>query len=102
MSLAGLADLLFLCALVAAPVLAWRSQVLCGRRLAIFFAALWLSQVLGPAPIRKANGAMGSVWASYTPGEISTWLAASPFQGGSVRGRFGWFFASVRKKPLKP
>ncbi len=67
----------------------------------IFLAALWAGQMLAPAAIRKANGAIGSVWASYTPGETSTLLATSPFRDFSISARFGWMFASGQKKSLE-
>jgi peptidoglycan glycosyltransferase len=59
MTLAGLAHLLFLCGLLSAAVLAWRSQTLSGRRLAIFFAALWL---LGLVAVRASLTSRGPVW----------------------------------------
>ncbi|HEX7474353.1 MAG TPA: class I SAM-dependent methyltransferase [Dehalococcoidales bacterium] len=45
---------------------------------------------LAPPGIKKTNGAVGSVWASFTPAEMATLLVKSPFQQRKVFVVWGW------------
>ncbi len=52
---------------------------------------------IAPPGIRRVNGGVGSVWASLTPREMETVLAASPFQEWEVRRAWGWMILRAKK-----
>ena len=63
-----------------------------------FYYALKLDQTLfAPSAIRRTNGEVGSLWASYTPDELKTILSETSFCSWRVKAQFGWMFAWGRK-----
>jgi ubiquinone/menaquinone biosynthesis C-methylase UbiE len=63
-----------------------------------FFYGLALMQHLAtPAAIRRTNGAVGSVYASYTTAEIAGMLAAVLFRTVDIQPAPGWLFALAEK-----
>ena len=57
-----------------------------------FYAIARIAQRLMPADIRRVNGAVGSIWASYTPSEMDAMLSQSPFQRWKIAPHPGWMF----------
>jgi ubiquinone/menaquinone biosynthesis C-methylase UbiE len=60
----------------------------------------WLAnlvQLTMPRDIQRVNGAVGSVWSSYTPAEMEGLFSQSPFNGGKIRPQLGWMFVWARK-----
>jgi ubiquinone/menaquinone biosynthesis C-methylase UbiE len=63
-----------------------------------FFYGIALMQWAAvPAAIRRTNGAVGSVYSSYTVGEIAEMLRAVPFQHIDIEPAPGWMFALAQK-----
>jgi ubiquinone/menaquinone biosynthesis C-methylase UbiE len=52
---------------------------------------------LAPAPIRRINGGVGSVWSSFTPSEMEKLLTSSPFRNGKIRKGWGWAYILGQK-----
>lgn len=50
-----------------------------------------------PLAIRRTNGAVGSIWASYTADELETLLTEAGSPSGTVESRFGWLLACTVK-----
>ena len=48
-----------------------------------------------PRNIRRTNGAVGSIWASYTPDEVSGMMVEAGFQRYQVRRAFGWVLVTA-------
>jgi ubiquinone/menaquinone biosynthesis C-methylase UbiE len=63
----------------------------------LFYYALKLGQALSSADIRRTNGAVGSFWSSYTPGEIESIISGVDFDEVSVYPQFGLMFTSGRQ-----
>jgi ubiquinone/menaquinone biosynthesis C-methylase UbiE len=53
--------------------------------------------VLAPPPIKRINGAVGSVWASLTIPEAQTLLGQFPFLARKVSGGLAWAWLWARK-----
>jgi ubiquinone/menaquinone biosynthesis C-methylase UbiE len=63
----------------------------------VYYAFL-LGQVLfTPAAIRRTNGAVGSLWSSYTTAEMKALLSKAPFRMTRVNSRPGWLLARAVK-----
>lgn len=63
-------------------------------------AVLWtvkLVQMFMPGDIKRVNGAVGSVWSSYTAAEMSVLLEQSPFPVWRIDPHLGWMFVRGRK-----
>lgn len=56
-----------------------------------------LQRVLSPAPIKRINGAIGSIWASYTPPEMNALIASAPFQRWNVKNGWAWAYIWAQK-----
>jgi ubiquinone/menaquinone biosynthesis C-methylase UbiE len=54
------------------------------------------------APIRRTNGAVGSMCSSYTPDELARLLHAARFDGISISLAPGWMLARARKAAGAP
>jgi ubiquinone/menaquinone biosynthesis C-methylase UbiE len=50
-----------------------------------------------PAAIRRTNGAVGSIWASFTAAELANMLREAGFPSPRLKLRFGWLLARSRK-----
>jgi ubiquinone/menaquinone biosynthesis C-methylase UbiE len=65
----------------------------------LMFGIIRLGQrYIAPAPIRRTNGGVGSVWSSLTPREMDSLLAASPFREWKVRRGWGWLIVWSKKE----
>ena len=64
----------------------------------IVFLAFQIGQSLfSPPAIRRTNGAVGSLWASYTRSELRALLLAQPFEKATVTAGPGWLIADCVK-----
>ena len=64
------------------------------------FCAFIVGQALfSPRAIRRTNGAVGSVWSSYTAGELDRLLAAQQFESVEVRRGLAWLVLKAEKLP---
>jgi ubiquinone/menaquinone biosynthesis C-methylase UbiE len=55
-----------------------------------------------PAAIRRTNGAVGSVYASYTVAEVGEMLLSVPFHQVDIEPAPGWLFALAQKAGQAP
>ena len=62
-----------------------------------YYAMKFIQQFLAPADTRRTNGAVGSIYASYTPGELSGLLASVPFGSARIEAAPGWMLAQAQK-----
>lgn len=58
----------------------------------LFYWLVKMAQVFMPADIKRVNGAVGSVWSSYTVGEMGKLLKESPFSVWRLKPALGWMF----------
>ncbi len=66
----------------------------------LVFLAFRIGQSLfSPSAIRRTNGAVGSLWASYTRSELQRLLATQPFEQVKVAAGPGWLIADCVKAP---
>lgn len=64
----------------------------------LVFLAFQIGQSLfSPPAIRRTNGAVGSLWASYTRSELRSLLVAQPFEQVEVVAGPGWLIADCVK-----
>ncbi len=64
----------------------------------LFYFALKAGQaLLAPRAIRRANGAVGSFWAAYTPSEVGTLLGELPWEHLRIERGLGWMLIWGRK-----
>ncbi len=64
----------------------------------LFYYAFAVGQmVLMPAAIRRTNGAVGSLWASYTPTEVKAFLSEMPWHNPKIKLGAGWMCISGNK-----
>jgi ubiquinone/menaquinone biosynthesis C-methylase UbiE len=54
-------------------------------------------RLFAPPAIRHSNGAVGSIWASYTPHELTTMLSQNGFDRIHVGSSIGWILAKCVK-----
>lgn len=62
-----------------------------------FYWLAKLAQLTMPRDIQRVNGAVGSVWSSYTLTEMEGLLNQSPFTDWKIKPGFGWMFVWARK-----
>jgi ubiquinone/menaquinone biosynthesis C-methylase UbiE len=67
----------------------------------VYFAFV-IGQLLSPADIRRTNGAVGSLWASYTARELESLLSGAAFDDVQVASRPGWLQATAVKPAVSP
>jgi ubiquinone/menaquinone biosynthesis C-methylase UbiE len=53
--------------------------------------------VFTPEPIRRTNGAVGSLWSSYTASELKDLVAKAPFRMAQVKSRPAWLLLRAVK-----
>jgi ubiquinone/menaquinone biosynthesis C-methylase UbiE len=63
----------------------------------LFYIFRFGQRFLSPPAIRRTNGAVGSVWSSYTIGEMEKLLSESPFQSWKVQRGWGWAYLRGQK-----
>jgi len=63
----------------------------------MFYWTVKLIQAFMPGDIKRVNGAVGSVWSSYTPAEMSKLMAESPFSLWRLDPALGWMFTWGQK-----
>jgi ubiquinone/menaquinone biosynthesis C-methylase UbiE len=63
----------------------------------LVYLAFVIGQLLSPADIRRTNGAVGSLWASYTARELEGLLSGAAFHDVRVAPRPGWLQATAVK-----
>ena len=61
----------------------------------IFFYFLWLGQLMSPGAIKRTNGAIGSLWSSYTPRELQKIFLKESWQNLRIDGKLGWLIVSA-------
>lgn len=66
-------------------------------RRAFYWLTLFAREFVVPSPIRGANEPAGSILASYTPTEVETLLAESPFRLRRVQSGPAWLVIWARK-----
>jgi len=65
----------------------------------VSYALVWLIQeLIAPVILRRTNGGIGSIRASFTPAELETLLSASPFRDWTLKKRVGWVYVWGRKR----
>jgi ubiquinone/menaquinone biosynthesis C-methylase UbiE len=62
-----------------------------------FYMLVLMQRFAVPAAIRRTNGAVGSVYASYTAAEVAELLGSVPFRRVDIEPAPGWVFAMARK-----
>jgi ubiquinone/menaquinone biosynthesis C-methylase UbiE len=62
-----------------------------------FYLLVLMQRFAVPAAIRRTNGAVGSVYASYTAAEFTGLLGSVPFRRVDIEPAPGWVFAMARK-----
>jgi ubiquinone/menaquinone biosynthesis C-methylase UbiE len=67
----------------------------------IFYWLTKLLQAFMPADIKRVNGAVGSVWASYTVEEMESLLHKSPFAVWRLYPAPGWMIIKGRKRRIR-
>jgi ubiquinone/menaquinone biosynthesis C-methylase UbiE len=58
----------------------------------IYYTGQIIERLFSPPAIRQNNGGIGSIWSSYTPSEMKSLLAASPFRRWTVKKGWGWAY----------
>jgi ubiquinone/menaquinone biosynthesis C-methylase UbiE len=64
----------------------------------IYYLVSFAQRFMMPDGVRESNGAVGSIWASYTPGEITGIAARIPFDKLIVRAEPVWISLRAQKK----
>jgi ubiquinone/menaquinone biosynthesis C-methylase UbiE len=62
-----------------------------------YYMLVLMQRFTVPSAIRRTNGAVGSVYASYTAAEISGLFGSVPFRRVNIEAAPGWVFATARK-----
>ncbi len=64
----------------------------------------WVGQIVQrfftPYHIRRVNGAIGSIWSSYTPTELKSLISKSPFKSGRVQAGWAWIYVWGSKSAI--
>jgi ubiquinone/menaquinone biosynthesis C-methylase UbiE len=63
----------------------------------LFWGINLFQKLVAPTGIKRTNGGVGSVWASYTPSEMESLMKAVPFPRCRVEKGWGWAFMWARK-----
>ncbi len=64
----------------------------------LLYPAVWLFQrYFMPEVLRRANGALGSIWSSFTPDELKDLLSSSPFASWNIKTRLAWLYIYGKK-----
>lgn len=63
----------------------------------LFFLVRFVQRFIAAPPIRRVNGGEGSVWSSYTPAEMRSFMENSPFKHWEVQARWGWAYIYAQK-----
>jgi ubiquinone/menaquinone biosynthesis C-methylase UbiE len=63
----------------------------------LFYVFILGQRFLAPLPIRRVNGAVGSIWSAYTPKEMRKLLSDLPLSGSRVFRGWGWAYLWGRK-----
>jgi len=65
---------------------------------AFLYPLIWLFQkYIMPEAIRRGNGAIGSIWSSFTPAELENILSASLFRNWNLKQSWGWIYIRGKK-----
>jgi ubiquinone/menaquinone biosynthesis C-methylase UbiE len=62
-----------------------------------YYTGHLLQRLFSPAPINRVNGAIGSIWSSYTPSEMCSLISTSPFQKWDVKKGWAWAYIWAQK-----
>jgi hypothetical protein len=65
----------------------------------LYFGLVVTQALFLPAAIRKTNGAVGSIWASFTAAELGAMLGEAGFQSPRIESRFAWLLVRGGKPP---
>jgi ubiquinone/menaquinone biosynthesis C-methylase UbiE len=68
----------------------------------VYFVFVVGQAVFLPAAIRRTNGAVGSIWASWTAAELGEMLNDAGFRTPRVESRFSWLLVRCGKPPAGP
>lgn len=60
--------------------------------LAYFIARIF--NIFAPSELKRTQGALGSLYTSYTPAELAAFLAPLAFAQVEVKPGFAWMFAT--------
>jgi ubiquinone/menaquinone biosynthesis C-methylase UbiE len=63
----------------------------------LFILAYIVQNLFAPSPIRKTNGAVGSIWSSFIPEEAKILISQSPFQSWKVQPGWSWNYIWGKK-----
>jgi ubiquinone/menaquinone biosynthesis C-methylase UbiE len=59
-----------------------------------------IGQMFAPLPLRKINGAVGSLWSAYTKEEMTGMSLGAGFESVQVKPQLGWMLVSGEKKAI--
>lgn len=65
--------------------------------LLIYYAGHFVQHFLSPGPIDQVNGAIGSIWSSYTPPEMNSLISNTSFEQWSVKKGWAWVYVWAKK-----
>jgi ubiquinone/menaquinone biosynthesis C-methylase UbiE len=60
----------------------------------VFYALARIVNVFAPGELKRTKGALGSLYTSYTPGELTAFLSSVPFRETIINTGFAWMFAT--------
>jgi len=58
------------------------------------YLAATVFNLLAPAELKRTQGALGSMYTAYTPGEMTDFIAEAPFRQTEVTRGFAWMFGT--------
>ena len=67
----------------------------------VFYAFIAGQSLFSPRAIRRTNGAVGSLWSSYTAGELERIMSSQRFENLTVTRGLAWLVVKA-VKPLRP
>ena len=62
-----------------------------------FYGFVLFQTLIAPADIKRTNGAIGSIYAGYTPGELAALLNSASFKDVITKSNPGWMTAFAQK-----
>jgi ubiquinone/menaquinone biosynthesis C-methylase UbiE len=65
--------------------------------LLVYYTGYVVQRLFTPYHIRRVNGAIGSIWSSYTPVELRSLISKSPFLQRSVQAGWAWAYIWASK-----